>query len=102
MLFRVTQEALTNIEKHANAGRVSLWLAFGRGGLRLRIIDDGRGFKVDAMHHDPKRGIGLRNMRERLASIGGTLDVQSRPGRTQVVARVPASSVQQFALKEAA
>ena len=102
VLFRVTQEALTNIEKHANASRVSLWLAFGRGGLRLRIIDDGRGFKVDAMHHDPKRGIGLRNMRERLASIGGTLDVQSRPGRTQVVARVPASSVQQFALKEAA
>jgi len=102
VLFRVTQEALTNIEKHAQASRVSLWLAFSRSGLRLRIIDDGRGFKVEAVHHDPKRGIGLRNMRERLASIGGTMTVQSRAGRTQVIAQVPAASLQQFALKEAA
>jgi two-component system NarL family sensor kinase len=102
VLFRVTQEALTNIEKHAHASRVAIWLAFSRSGLRLRVIDDGRGFKVEAMHHDPKRGIGLRNMRERLASIGGTLDVHSSPGRTQLVANVPASSLQQFALKEAA
>jgi len=102
VLFRVTQEALTNIEKHAQASRVSLWLAFSRSGLRLRIIDDGRGFKVEAVHHDPKRGIGLRNMRERLASIGGTMTVQSRAGRTQVIAHVPVASLQQFALKEAA
>jgi two-component system NarL family sensor kinase len=102
VLFRITQEALTNIEKHAQASRVSLWLAFSRSGLRLRIIDDGRGFKVEAVHHDPKRGIGLRNMRERLASIGGNLTVQSRAGRTQVIAHVPVASLQQFALKEAA
>jgi two-component system NarL family sensor kinase len=66
------------------------------------VIDDGRGFKVDAVHDDPRRGIGLRNIRERLASIGGTLSVQSRPGRTQLVADVPVSALRQFGLKEAA
>jgi len=102
VLFRVTQEALTNIEKHARASRVSLWLSCARSGLRLRVVDDGCGFEVDAVHHDPKRGIGLRNIRERLASIGGRLSMQSRPGRTQLVADVPASALRQFSLKEAA
>jgi two-component system, NarL family, sensor kinase len=102
VLFRVTQEALTNIEKHADASRITVWLAFSRSGVRLRVIDDGRGFKVDAVQLDPKRGIGLRNMRERLVSIGGSFAIYSRPGRTQLVAEVPAASLRQFALKEAA
>ncbi|HJV59990.1 MAG TPA: cache domain-containing protein, partial [Albitalea sp.] len=71
VLFRIAQEALTNIEKHAVASRVTLWLVFAPSGLRMRIADDGRGFDVDAVQLDPKRGIGLRNMRERMVSIGG-------------------------------
>jgi len=102
VLFRVTQEALTNIEKHADASRITVWLAFSRSGVRLRVIDDGHGFKVEAVQLDPKRGIGLRNMRERLVSIGGSFTIYSRPGRTQLVAEVPAASLRQFALKEAA
>lgn len=102
VLFRIAQESLTNIEKHACADRVSIWLIFGRSGLRQRIIDNGRGFNVDAVQHDPKRGIGLRNMRERMSSIGGTLSIRSRPGRTELVCDVPVSSLRQFALKEAA
>jgi two-component system, NarL family, sensor kinase len=102
VLFRVTQEALTNIEKHAAATRISVWLAFGKSGVRLRVMDDGQGFKVDAVQLDPKRGIGLRNMRERLVSIGGSFSIHSRPGMTQLVAEVPAASLRQFALKEAA
>jgi len=97
VLFRVTQEALNNIDKHAAASRVALRLAFGAGGVRLRVIDDGRGFDVGAMQQHPRRGIGLRNMRERLASIGGRLDVLSRPGRTEVVADVPAAALRRFA-----
>ena len=97
VLFRITQEALTNIEKHAQAGRVAMRLAYGARGLRLRVIDDGRGFDVDAVQHHPQRGIGLRNMRERLASIGGSFAVHSRPGRTQVVADVPAAALRRFA-----
>ena len=96
VLFRVTQEALTNIEKHAGATHVAIRLAFARRGLRLRIIDDGKGFDVAAIQHHPKRGIGLRNMRERLASIGATFTVHSVPGRTQVVADVPAASLRDF------
>lgn len=102
VLFRVTQEALTNIEKHASATRITVWLAFGRSGVRLRVMDDGQGFEVDAVQLDPKRGIGLRNMRERLVSIGGSFSIRSRPGMTQIVAEVPAASLRQLALKEAA
>ncbi|MFL6660871.1 MAG: cache domain-containing protein [Rhizobacter sp.] len=102
VLFRVTQEALTNIDKHATASRVDLRLAAGASGLRLRVIDDGRGFDVSAVQLDPKRGIGLRNMRERLASIGGTLSIRSRAGRTQVVADVPAAALRRFSWREAA
>lgn len=96
VLFRVTQEALTNIEKHARAGEVQLRLVFGRQGVRLRISDDGRGFDAQAVSLHPKRGIGLRNMRERVESIGGLFALHSRPGRTDVVADVPAAALRRF------
>lgn len=89
VLFRITQEALTNIEKHAAAESVTLRLVFGAAGLRLRIIDDGMGFDVQAVRQDPRRGIGLRNVRERVESIGGAFEVLSRSGRTELVVDVP-------------
>ena len=98
VLFRVTQEALTNIEKHAEASQVQLRLLFGRQGVRLRISDDGRGFDEQAVSLHPKRGIGLRNMRERIESIGGRFAVRSRTGRTEVLAEVPAAAVRRFGL----
>lgn len=98
VLFRVTQEALTNIEKHAEASQVQLRLLFGRQGVRLRISDDGRGFDEQAVSLHPKRGIGLRNMRERIESIGGRFAVRSRAGRTEVLAEVPAAAVRRFGL----
>ena len=102
VLFRVTQDALTNIEKHAGASRVAIWLSFGRRGLRLRITDNGTGFDVGAVRQDPRRGIGLRNMRERLASIGAHIAIDSRPGHTQVVADVPLASLRRFSMEAAA
>jgi two-component system, NarL family, sensor kinase len=96
VLFRVTQEALTNIEKHARASQVQLRLVFGRQGVRLRISDDGAGFNEAEVSQHPKRGIGLRNMRERIASVGGLFAIRSRAGRTDVVAEVPASSLRRF------
>ncbi len=87
--FRVAQEALTNIEKHANATRIDVHLSFGRRDLSLTVRDDGRGFETETVRVDPSRGIGLRNMRERLESIGGLCTITSRPGRTEVHARVP-------------
>ncbi|MET3440592.1 two-component system NarL family sensor kinase [Variovorax paradoxus] len=92
-LFRVTQEALTNVRKHATAHRVHIALGFSdEEGVRLEIGDDGTGFDVDAMQLDPRRGIGLRNMRERMESIGGRLSVQSGDGGTTIVAEVPTRS----------
>jgi len=79
-LFRVSQEALANVAKHAQAHGVQVRLEFDADGVALRIADDGRGFELDAIQLDPHRGIGLRNMRERLASIGGRFEVQSAPG----------------------
>ena len=99
VLFRVTQEALTNIDKHARAGRVDLRLIFLAGGVRLTVADDGAGFDVAAIGADPRRGIGLRNMRERVESIGGVFKVHSRPGSTRVIAQVPADALRRFALQ---
>ena len=97
VLFRITQEALTNIEKHAqHASRVQLRLLFHVKGIRLVVKDNGPGFNVDSVYKDPRRGIGLRNMRERLASIGGALEIFSRPGETRLVADVPLSALNRF------
>ncbi|MGJ7541449.1 cache domain-containing protein [Variovorax sp. LT1R16] len=88
-LFRVAQEALTNVHKHAEASQVTLALAFGRASVRLTVQDDGRGFDEAALSGDPRRGIGLRNMRERMDAIGGMLDVQAGEGGTRIVAAAP-------------
>jgi two-component system NarL family sensor kinase len=97
VLFRVTQEALANIGKHAGAARVDLRLIFHRQAVRLTVQDDGEGFDVAALQDDPRRGIGLRNMQERLASVGGQFRVDSRPGSTRLIAQVPAAAIARFA-----
>jgi two-component system NarL family sensor kinase len=98
VLFRVTQEALTNIRKHARARHVSLQLVFVPGqGVQLGIEDDGQGFNAEDLSAHPRRGIGLRNMRERLAAIGGTLELASRSGRTALRAVVPEDAIRRFA-----
>ncbi|MED5618889.1 cache domain-containing protein [Ideonella sp. BN130291] len=97
VLFRVAQEALANIAKHAAARAVRVVLGFGAGGVTLRIEDDGRGFDLQAVQLDPRRGIGLRNMRERLGSIGGRFEVQAAPGQgTLLSAQVPAEALERF------
>ena len=96
VLFRVTQEALTNIERHSGASRVEMQLVFSPSGLALRIQDNGRGFDTEAVLRHPSRGIGLRNMRERLASIDGVFSLQSRAGVTTVTAEVPAEAIERF------
>jgi two-component system NarL family sensor kinase len=96
-LFRVSQEALANVGKHAHAQQVEVALTFASDGLVLRIGDDGHGFEVDQVQLDPHRGIGLRNMRERLASIGGSFEVRSAPGAGTVLrARVPCEAIRRL------
>jgi two-component system, NarL family, sensor histidine kinase DevS len=86
-LYRVVQEALTNIAKHANAGSVSVSVARRETTVAATIEDDGEGFDLRFVRED---GIGLIGMRERLALIEGRLHVESRPGvGTTIVAEVP-------------
>ena len=93
VLFRITQEALTNIQKHAASAHVSLRLTCDRNGVQLSIHDDGRGFDAESMLQHPQRGIGLRNMRERIAAVGGQLTVQSQPGLTRITADLSGSAI---------
>ncbi|MDZ4277750.1 MAG: GAF domain-containing sensor histidine kinase, partial [Dehalococcoidia bacterium] len=86
-LFLVAQESLTNVRRHANATRVSARIEQQGGRLRMTIADNGVGFDPER----PAAGRGVHNMRERLAELGGTLEVCSQEGAgTQVVAEVPA------------
>jgi signal transduction histidine kinase len=86
-LYRVGQEALNNIAKHAGAKEVVITLEASAGELAMRIRDDGRGF--DASKSFPGH-LGLRSMRERVASVGGVIVIRSAPGQgTEVTVRVP-------------
>ena len=87
VLYRLVQEALTNIVKHAGAESVSIVLTRRRGGVSAVVEDDGRGFALKDVRDD---ALGLVGMRERLALLDGTLTVESTPGAgTALVAYLP-------------
>jgi signal transduction histidine kinase len=87
-LYRIVQEALTNVVKHAGATRVAILIVRRGGSVAAVIEDDGRGFEpARAVDGD---GLGLTGMRERLALIGGSLRIEStEAGGTTVAAEVP-------------
>ncbi len=93
-VFRIGQEALTNVERHAGASAVTLTLDFGASVLTLTVRDDGAGFDAAGLLGEQgSSGLGLRGMVERVELVGGELEVHSRPGAgTEVVARVPLPS----------
>ncbi|MFC8592939.1 sensor histidine kinase [Streptomyces atroolivaceus] len=85
-LFRVAQESLTNVAKHAEASRVGVTLSYTGTEVLLDVRDDGRGFA-----NGVGTGFGLTSMRQRIRGVGGHVEVQSAPGEgTSVSARVPA------------
>lgn len=88
VLFRIAQESLTNIERHAHAHAVRIDLAREGGVASLTVADDGQGFDAEGIAVHPQRGIGLRNMMERMDAIGGVLAIQSSPEGTTVRASV--------------
>jgi len=92
LLFRVFQEGLANVVKHAAASHVDVRLTREPEAVLLEIEDDGRGFDAHAYFRtpSPSTGLGLVSMRERVAHFGGALRVSARPGNgTRVVVRVP-------------
>ncbi len=91
-LYRVVQEALTNVARHAQANRVSVCLERKVSTVTASIEDDGRGFdeKQLAGREAPQRGIGLLGIRERATFLGGSLSIQSHPGEgTRLAIEMP-------------
>lgn len=91
VLYRVAQEALTNVARHAQASRVNLSLERLARGVRLQVRDDGKSFEVErALHARQTRRLGLLGMRERVEMVGGQLTIESAPGQgTTIRAQIP-------------
>ncbi len=100
-LYRVVQEALTNVIKHARASRVTIRLSYGlQGAISLLVWDNGRGFKQGRLVTE---SLGLVGMRERMAAVGGQLQVRTHMGRGVIIRatyRPLVSSVQMPVLEE--
>ena len=91
-LYRIIQEALTNVARHAAATNVSVLVRYNRGAVLAMVEDDGQGFDPGLREHaqSSDRHLGLFGMQERASLLGGTLLVESAVGRgTTIVVRVP-------------
>ena len=89
-LFRVCQEAMSNIARHAHAESVLIQLSEAEGVIRIEIEDDGRGFEPDNVSHSERRHFGLMGIEERVEILGGKVKIDSAPGQgTRVRLEVP-------------
>jgi len=99
VVYRLVQEALTNVAKHAGARCVTLQLAEREGRLEVLVSDDGCGFDPDA----ERGGFGLVGMRERVELVGGELQIESKPGSgTRMTASIPCAAAAGSGLDESA
>jgi signal transduction histidine kinase len=92
--YRIVQEALTNIARHAQAGTARVHLSAEAGTFRVVVEDDGLGFDVaDAERPGLRRGLGLLGIRERVSQLHGTVKIESRPGcGTRIEAEWPVTN----------
>ncbi|MBI3610462.1 MAG: Gfo/Idh/MocA family oxidoreductase [Nitrospirae bacterium] len=91
-LFRIIQEALSNVQRHAKATRVGVELTIGRSDLQTTLSDNGRGFDLKEVSSHPEKwaSFGLKGILERARLLGGTAVIDTQPGRgTKIVLRVP-------------
>lgn len=87
-LFRILQEALTNVERHAKAKNVYIDLEGDPAQVRLSVCDDGVGFNINRLE-EMHSGIGLRNIRERVDHFNGHFSLSSIPGRSELIITLP-------------
>ena len=86
-MYRIVQEALTNVVKHADAARASIVVTRKADGVLVMIEDDGRGFDPRRLG---RRGLGLLGMRERVELLDGSLQVEAEPGQgTTLIVSLP-------------
>jgi len=91
-LYRITQEALTNVAKHANATSCRVYLQRLTETVRLKVEDNGKGFDVrQVMARHLRSGLGLLGVQERVSEFGGTFRIESEPGQgTRLIVELPA------------
>ena len=94
-LYRVLQESLQNVRKHANATYVVIRLLGSTRGVGLCVHDDGRGFEQDCQTSNGRKGLGLISMEERVGVLQGTFRIKTKPGDgTEIHAWVPLGQCQ--------
>ena len=94
-LFRVVQSSLANVLRHSGSGTARIGLSLESGLARLSVEDEGKGMTIhqlQAARQGLAMGVGIGGMRERLRELGGTLEVNSGPGGTQLIATLPVES----------
>jgi PAS domain S-box-containing protein len=91
-IFRIIQEALTNVARHAAASRISIRVARSAAGLETTVADNGRGFDADAASLHSEVHLGLQSMRERAVMLGGTVSVTSGATGTTISVHIPLES----------
>jgi signal transduction histidine kinase len=91
VLFRIAQEALTNVARHAKASRAEVSIQKLPDGVCMKIKDDGKSFQVErTLHGNGGNRLGLLGMRERLEMVGGRFEIESAPGKgTTITAQIP-------------
>ena len=100
-LFRIVQEALTNVVKHAVAENVKIYLTFELEGASVKIIDDGQGFEPQTNFPGQRISWGLKNMEERASLLGGKFIIKSHPGAgTSVEAFIPYAGMETEVMDE--
>lgn len=94
VLYRVTQEALTNVGRHACASQAQVWVSEKDGKVCCAVRDDGIGFDAAAVAGNGLRGLGLAGMEERVAQLDGTIHIAADQGRgTEIVVEIPVERI---------
>jgi two-component system sensor histidine kinase NreB len=94
VLYRVTQESLTNVARHASATLVAVRLGLHEGLLRLEIEDNGRGFILPQVSAPFSPGLGILGMKERVTDLGGSFVLSSQEGKgTHITVEIPQSQI---------
>jgi signal transduction histidine kinase len=94
VLYRIAQEALTNVARHARANLVDVSIEKRPDSICLKIKDDGKSFQVDrVLHAKRNKRLGLLGMRERVEMVGGSFSIESAPGKgTTICAHIPVTN----------